>query len=162
MADEVGCGRGHMGRQLKAIHRRNRGQPRPQGFDVFDFRRNQAVHGPLTADMLHQGTGINIRDGHDTFAFKIILNAFVGRFSAERDIEISTYKSGYLDVSAFRFFVFDAIIANVYVGGHQDLAELGGIGENFLITGHTGVEADFADSRARFTGCFAVEDGAIF
>ena len=54
----------------------------------------------------------------------------------------------------FKIFRIDAIIAYEGVGHNDHLTAIGRIGENFLITGHAGVENDFAlDFAARAKAC---------
>ena len=66
-------------------------------------------------------------------------------------------------VHAFGFGVLgvDAHVADVGVGEGDDLAGVGGIGEDLLITGHGGVEHHLADGDALGTDGFSVEHAAI-
>src|SRR5690606_11769499 len=48
----------------------------------------------------------------------------------------------------FDIFVIGADIADMGKGEGDDLASIGGIGEDFLITGHGGVEAHFSGGHA--------------
>ena len=62
----------------------------------------------------------------------------------------------------FGVFGVDAVVADERVGHADHLAILGGIGQNFLISGHGGVKDDFARG---FTGAgkgLAGEDRSVF
>ena len=58
-------------------------------------------------------------------------------------------------------FVVGADIADMRKGEGDELPGIGGIGENLLITGHRGVEADFADRLAFRAEAEAFQHGAI-
>ena len=52
-------------------------------------------------------------------------------------------------IDGFDIFVVGADIADMGKGEGDDLRGVGRVGENFLIAGHGGVEADFADRVAQ-------------
>ena len=52
------------------------------------------------------------------------------------------------EIDRFDVFLVRADIADMGKGEGDDLAGIGGIGQNLLIAGHRRVEADFADRRA--------------
>ncbi len=66
-----------------------------------------------------------------------------------------------LHVVAFHFLIFSAVIADMDMGGDQDLTEIGRVCENFLITGHAGIKTNFAGSGAGFSSDLTFEIGAI-
>ena len=55
-----------------------------------------------------------------------------------------------------------AVIADLRVGENDDLPGIGGIGEDFLISGDRGIEDDFAGPFGGRTKTPALEDGAVF
>ena len=55
-----------------------------------------------------------------------------------------------------------AVISDQRISHGHDLAAIGRIGQHFLVTGHRGVEADFADPRAGGAKRFALENPAVF
>ena len=64
--------------------------------------------------------------------------------------------------AAFDVEAIDAIVAYQGIGHGDDLALVGGVGEDLLVAGHRGVEDDFAlGSSGRAKGP-AGEDGAVF
>ncbi len=58
-------------------------------------------------------------------------------------------------------FLVGADIADMRKGESDELAGIGGIGENLLITGHRGVEADLADRLAFRAEAKTLQHGAI-
>ncbi len=46
--------------------------------------------------------------------------------------------------AAFEVVLVDAVVADLWVGHRDDLAAVAGVGEDLLIAGHRGVEADLA------------------
>ena len=65
----------------------------------------------------------------------------------------------------FRGFVIGtagAVIADLWVCEDDDLAGIGGIGEDFLIAGDRGIEDNFARAFGGRTKTPALEDGSVF
>ena len=112
--------------------------------------------------MLHNGAGVELVDGDKPFLFKIILNTQMGIEAAVWNIKIAAHEAGNFDAVAFHFLVVDAVIANMDVGGYQNLSCIRRVGKNFLITRHTRIETNFAGSRTGFAGGFAVKYCAVF
>ena len=64
-------------------------------------------------------------------------------------------------VHRFDVLVVGADVADMREGEGDELAGIGGIGENLLVTGHRGVEADFADRLSFRAEAKTFEHGAI-
>jgi hypothetical protein len=64
-------------------------------------------------------------------------------------------------VHRFDVLVVGADVADMGKGEGDELAGIGGIGEDLLITGHGGVEADFADGLAFRAEAKAFQHGAV-
>jgi hypothetical protein len=162
ITDFIGFGAGNPAGKLEAVHARCIFQDADEFVYIVGFRRNDAVHGAALSDVLHDGTGIHTFDGHKVLLLEVVLNAHVGIGPTVRNVEIPANEAGDFDAVAFNFGVFDAVVANMHVGGNQDLPEIRRVGENFLITGHAGVETNFAGGCAGFAGGFTVEYGTVF
>ena len=54
-----------------------------------------------------------------------------------------------------------AVVADMGVGIHHDLTEVRWVGENLLVAGHSGVEADFTGGGAGLACTVAMENGAV-
>jgi hypothetical protein len=57
--------------------------------------------------------------------------------------------------------MFYAIVADVDVSSEQNLSGIGGVGKNFLISGHPGIEAYFTGGSSNFPGCFAFKGCSV-
>lgn len=112
--------------------------------------------------MLHDGAGVEIMDRNQALLFEIVLNAAVRIEATKRNIEIAANKTCDFDAFTLHFLIVNAVVTNVNIGGNEDLTSVGRICKNFLVTGHTGIEADFASGGADFTGGFTAKYGAIF
>ena len=64
--------------------------------------------------------------------------------------------------SAFLVELVDAVIADQRIGHRDDLTAIRRIGQHLLITGHRGVETNFADLRALRAKGFAFENATVF
>ena len=64
-------------------------------------------------------------------------------------------------VDGLDVLVVGADIADMREGEGDDLPGIGGVGEDFLVAGHRGVEADFADRVAGGAEAEAFENGAV-
>ena len=62
---------------------------------------------------------------------------------------------------AFHVLRINADIADVRAGKRHELARVGGIREDFLITRHRGVEDNFANRKTCRTGTFTLKDRAV-
>ena len=63
---------------------------------------------------------------------------------------------------AFHVFGVDAVVADLRIGHGDDLATIAGIGEDFLVAGHRGVETDLAVDLAEGAEGRSGEDRAVF
>ena len=76
--------------------------------------------------------------------------------------DAAAHARGGCEVRGFDVLVIGADIADMGEGEGDDLAGIGGIGEDFLIAGDGGVEADFSDGIARGADAMPLENGAVF
>src|SRR6185503_10354302 len=65
------------------------------------------------------------------------------------------------EVRCLQIIVIGADIADVREGEGDDLASIGGVGEDLLVAGHGGIKADLAHGFAFCTEALAFNDGAI-
>ena len=64
-------------------------------------------------------------------------------------------------IDGFNILIVRADIADMGEGEIDDLPRVGGVGQDFLITGHRCVEADFADGLGFRANSLSIEDRAI-
>ena len=160
--DKIRCAGGDVTRKFQPRHAGRGGEPVFQFFQIVRFRRNDAVHGAAFADVLHERPRVHVVDGYHAFRLKIILNAPVSILAAVRHVEIAAHEACDFYAIALNFLIFNAVVADVDISGDQYLPGVRRVGKNFLISGHTCVEADFAGGGAGFSGGFAREDTAVF
>ena len=152
----VGLGHRHYFRQVQADH----GRRFTRRVDCRVDRRlghclpgrqthDAAVLRALAADMPRQLAGVDIGDGDRVFLRQIgcqrVRLPEVGR----RARQILDDEPGNLHLDRFDVLWIDAVISDVRIGQRDDLLAITGVGQDFLITRHGGVEHYFADAQAR-------------
>ena len=65
------------------------------------------------------------------------------------------------EVDGLDVLVIDADIADMGKGEGDDLAGIGGVGEDLLVAGHGGIEADLADGLAGRADAMALDHGPV-
>ena len=114
------------------------------------------------ADVPHYCTGIHVGDAYEAFFFEIVLDIVVSLVAGILNGEVFANEAGNFDAARLYFTGFGAVVANVCIGGHQQLTEVGRICKNFLVARHSGVETNFASGGANFSGSLPVVNGTIF
>jgi hypothetical protein len=124
--------------------------------------RDHAAQGADFADVPDQRAGINIPNRGNSVAVQIKLGGF-GRAPVRRELRKFTNDEG-LDVRTRGFFVIEvgADVPDVRIGEADDLPGITWIGENFLVTGETGVENDFPTAARDGAGGAAVKYAPVF
>ena len=79
-----------------------------------------------------------------------MVEGFAGAVVAWDFAKFADDESAEEQATAFDVFGIDAVVADERIGHGDDLAVIGGIGEDFLVAGHAGVEHHFA---VDLTGC---------
>ena len=120
---------------------------------------------PLLADQIGEFAGIDARQADDAFGLQpfveMLVGAVIGGFGDGGLDDAGLDRGGGREVGGFKVVIIGADIADVGEGEGDDLARIGGVGEDFLIAGHGGVEADFAHGLAFGAKALAFDDGAI-
>ena len=100
---------------------------------------------PCDADAPDQGPRVDPLHADDAVLREIIVQSRLAqrKLLAER-LCSRTMKPGQMRLAALHVLVVDAVVADLGVGHRDDLAAVAGIGEDFLIAGHGGVETDLA------------------
>ena len=75
--------------------------------------------------------------------------------------QVADHEAGGIDLRGFQILGRGAGIADVRIGERDDLAGVGGIGEDFLVSGQRGIENDFASGVALGSDGLAAEDGTV-
>ncbi len=126
---------------------------------------DDAVGHAVLADAGGQGAGIDTGDADDVALLEPGIELFgsavvgwIGDVGLEHDAA-DAGESGH--VHRLDVFVVGADIADMGEGEGDDLAGIGGVGQDLLVAGHGGVEAHFAGSVADGTDAAALEAGPV-
>ncbi len=114
------------------------------------------------ADVANQRARVDIPDDRNFVAIQIELCRF--RRAPVRGNLREFADDERFDVGPRGFFVIQirADVADVRIRQAHDLPGITGIGENFLVTGETGIENDFAAAARDSAGSAAVKDAPVF
>ena len=122
---------------------------------------DDAVRHAVLADQARQAAGVDAGEAHDVVALQpdveVLGVAIVRRVGDEGfDDQAAGGGGDGLDV-----FGVGAGVADMGKGEADDLGGVRGVGQDFLIARHRGVEADFADRVAGGAEALAFENGAV-
>ncbi len=90
------------------------------------------------------------------------LASFVGAPVAGDGGELAHDEAFDVGPRGFVIVAAGAVVADLRVGEDDDLAGIGGVGEDFLVAGERGIEDDLAGALGGRTKAPALEDGAVF
>ena len=103
-----------------------------------------AFHGASGPQPAHQRPGVDPFHADDAPTFQIAVQIAVGPEIAHAPTFLANDEPGQVRLGAFHVFGIHSVVANLGVGHRHDLSAVARIGEDLLISGHRGVEADFA------------------
>ena len=154
-------GRNHA-RQVGADHLRNLPGPLDESFGINSFRRNDAAHRAVGAQMADQGAGVDLGQHGNRIALHVLVGDLFRAPIGADGRKLAHYQA--LDKGLGRLVVrlVGPVIADLGVGENYDLAGIGGIGRNLLIAGKGSIENDFAPAFARSAIAVATEDAPVF
>ena len=127
--------------------------------------RDHGIGHALLSNECSQGAGVDAGEPDDAAALEPLIEmargAVVGGIGdrALQDHPARARRGRHVD--GFDVFFVGADIADMREGEGDDLPGVGGIGEDFLVTRHRGIEADLADGGAGGAEAKALEYGAI-
>jgi len=126
------------------------------------FGGHHAAQGALGAQAESERAGIDTGEAGDVVALEIGVERLDATPVADDGGELADDEAG--DVGLVRFDVeeVDPRVADERIGHRDDLALVGGVGQDFLVTGHGGVETDFAIDGEGRAEREAAPDGAVF
>ena len=126
--------------------------------------RDHRVRHALLADQRGQRAGIDAGDGDDAARFEpgveVLRRAIIRRRGDRRAQHAAAHPAGG-EAARLHVLVIGADIADMREGEGDDLPGIGRIGQDLLIAGHGGVEADLADGDAGCARALAFDDGAV-
>ena len=125
-------------------------------------RREHALHGPVDPQPAHQRAGVDPLQADDVPAFQIAVQVAVGAEVAHPAALLADDEPGQVRPAALDVFGVHPVVADLGVGHRDDLPAVARIGQDFLVAGHRGVEADFAVDLAGGAEGRSGEDGSVF
>ena len=115
----------------------------------------------LVADDACELTRVDVGYRHRFSAAEVVLQAALGAPVADRHGEVANDQACGVDLRRLEIRGVGAGVADVGVGQGDDLAEIGGVVEDFLIAGHGGVEDHLAHRLSGNADGAALEDRTI-
>jgi hypothetical protein len=113
-------------------------------FGVGDDGGYDAAHDAVGAQMADQGAGVDFGQHGNGIALHVLVGDLLGAPVGADGREFADDQA--LDVGLCRFVVclVGAVVADLGVGENDDLAGIGGIGGDFLVSGKRSIENNFA------------------
>ncbi len=149
----VGRGAAHDLRQVESRHRWRRPRPRDGGVDI-DLaprrpRDDAAVLRAALAQHSREATRVDVGDRDDAVVDEIGAQVAVRAEVRSEARQVADHESRGKGLPRLDVLRVHADVADVRIRERDDLAGVGGIGEDLLVAGHRRVEHDFADGVAR-------------
>lgn len=141
------------------------GDGRSGGYEfinVFGCCRDDGPHGAFVSQMKDESTGIDTLNAGDVMLLHIICKVDLTAPVAGGRAEFLDHKGGNLGTGGFVVQFVNAVVPDLGVGHDDHLAQVRGVGKNFLITGHAGIKNDFGGHLSGGSKRTSVEDCAVF
>lgn len=111
------------------------------GFLVTEaFGAEAGVEGTGDAEFFGDGTGIDAFEAGDARFGEVILYGLVAPPITGEGADLTHYEAADLGAVGFNILGANTVVPDLDGGHGDDLGEIGGIGQDLLITGHAGVE----------------------
>ena len=138
---------------LRALH----------GFGVGEGERAEtALHGAVHAEFFGEGAGIDLADAGNAVLAEVGVEGELAAPVADDGGEFADDEAAGLGPGGLGVCGANSVVADLHGGHRDDLAEVGGVGEDLLVAGHRGVEHALAgDGRIGPEG-EAAENGTVF
>ena len=112
--------------------------------------------------MLGEGAGVDVVDAEHFVFGQIVVEALGGAPIGRDAAELADDETTHLNLIRFRILGIDAVVPDLGIGHGHDLSSVGGIGQNFLITGHGGVKTNLAGGGAIVSKGGSLESPPVF
>ena len=111
------------------------------GFLVIEaFGAEAGVEGTGDAKFFGDGTGIDAFEAGNARFGKVVLYGLVAPPITGEGADLTHHEAADLGAVGFNILGANAVVPDLDGGHGDDLGEIGGIGQDFLITGHAGIE----------------------
>jgi hypothetical protein len=104
---------------------------------------------------------VDVGNGHRALTHEVGRERLAQAEVAGQQRQILDDQARGMDLVGFDVLGVDAIVADVRVRERHELLAVAGVGEDFLVAGHRGVEHHFADGGAGGTDRIADKDRAV-
>jgi len=115
----------------------------------------------LLAQNTRQAAGIDSGKRDDAMLAEIIGQALLFAEIRIADRQVADNQPGRVYARRLDVFGIDADIADMRIGQGNDLARIAWVGQDFLVTGHRGIEHDLANRMAGGTDRIATKNRAV-
>ncbi|MNY06805.1 hypothetical protein D3C86_1395780 [compost metagenome] len=129
--------------------------------DVVLASQDAAVLGTLLAQDTGQLAGIDAGDGHHLFLLEVVGERVFLAEARGQNRQILDDQAGGMDFRGFDVLTIHPDIADMRIRQRDDLPGIARVGEDFLVTGDSGVEHHFADGMAGSADGIATKDRAV-
>lgn len=130
--------------------------------NVFAGGGNDGSHGAFVSQVKDEGAGVDSLYARDVVFCHVISQVDLAAPVAGGTAEFLYDEGGNLGIGRFVVQFVDAVVSDLGVGHYDHLAQVGGVGKNFLVTGHAGIKNDFGCHLCGGTKGTSVEDCAVF
>ena len=113
------------------------------------------------AQRARQLARVDSGDRHQAAALEEGAQRLDGAPIIRRDRQIADHKPGCINLRSFKIFRSRTGVTDVRIGERDNLAGVGGVGQNFLVARQSGIENDFAGGVAFGSDGVAAEDRSI-
>jgi hypothetical protein len=109
-----------------------------------------------------EGAGVDAGEAHDASLGEVVAERAFGGEVAGEAARLADHESRHLQFAALDVGVIHAVVADLRRGHAEDLAAVGGVGEDLLVAGHRRVEAHLARHGAGGAERLTEIDRAVF
>src|SRR5215469_3413771 len=149
-------------RRVGTVHPRKGARLRDQFLRVTLDGRDHTAHHAMIPQMAHQSARIDIRE-HWHFELLQIFFRHLLRAPVRADARELAYDQPFNPRTRSLVIVLvGTVISDLWIRQNDDLSGVGGIGENFLVSGDGSIKNDFAVAFAFGAVAFASEDSTVF
>ena len=111
--------------------------------------------------MSGEAASIDAFDAQDPMLLKVLAKGLASAPVAGYGVELTDYKAFDPGVQGLRVLWVDPVVTYLRIGHRDDLAAIGGIGEDLLVAGHTRIEDHFPTVLATSAKTEPSQDGAV-
>ena len=109
---------------------------------VEHFAGEHPCHRPADPQPPHQRPGIDAGNADDSGSGEVVAKGASGGEITGDPARLAHHEAGHLQPAALHVGGVHAVVADLRRRHRQDLAPVAGVGEDFLVAGHRGIETD--------------------